>query len=90
MQCGSRAVFLGYSGECTDQEILFEPGNFLVIAHIDEDGMPVCFQTNESGMLIWWQSQTLFPEELILLNYAPPIARSRIPAPFGDLVGQPW
>jgi hypothetical protein len=51
--------------------------------------MPLCFQTNESGMLIWWQPQTLFPEELILLNYAPPIPRWRIPAPYGDLVGQP-
>ena len=88
MQYGSRAVFTGYSDQCSDP--MFAPGNFVVIAGFDEDGMPLCFQTDETGRNVWWQSQTLFPEELILLNYAPPISRSRIPVPYGDLVGKPW
>lgn len=88
MQYGSRAVFTGYSDHCPDH--LFKPGCFLVIAGFDGDGIPVCMETDETGRNIWWQPQTLFPEEMILLTYAPPIPRSRIPAPYGDLVGQPW
>lgn len=90
MQLGSRIIFVGYGHRFTDQDEIFERGNFGIVAAIDDDGIPLCFLSDECGKAIWWQPQTLFPEEFVLLNYAPPVARERIPVPYGDLVGQPW
>lgn len=89
MQCGSRFIFLGYQERWADQDDVFQPGSFGVVALIDGDGVPVCFLTDECGKVVWWQPETLFPEEFILLRYAPLISRDRIPIPYGDLVGQP-
>jgi hypothetical protein len=87
---GERILFLGAALSDAGAIPVFQAGDFGVVAAVDGEGVLLCFLTDADGKVIWWQPESLFPEETIRLDYAPPIPRSRIPVPYGDLIGEPF
>ena len=88
LKVGSRMIFWKYVDGIGGLNPVFHSGDFGVVVGLDGDAIR-CLQTDESGRVLWWNADTLFPEEIIHLSYAPLIPPSRLPPPYGRMIGEP-
>lgn len=69
---GERLIFWAYTDETVPaSEHIFTPGQFLVVAAINDDGGLQCFPTDEDGKIVSHEGDTVFDEEVLRLFYAP-------------------
>lgn len=68
---GSRLVFVQYTDVLAMpvEDRILPPGQFLVVAAINEDGGLQCFPTDEHGKITSLEGDTVFPEEVTHLTY---------------------
>jgi hypothetical protein len=72
---GDRVVFFQYlDPTMASAERIFEPGQLAVVSSVNEDGGLQCFCTDDEGKITSYEGDTLFPEEVIPLSYAPKLS----------------
>ena len=86
---GTRFVFVSRQSGCPSDDPLFEKDNFGVLLTPTGEDAYLALVTDWLGKTIWWRPETVFLNEILILARAPLVPRSRIPIPYGDLVGQP-
>lgn len=89
MQVGDRIAFWEYGDDIGRRNPIFRPGDFGVVVGSDQDAV-ICLLTDDSGKVLWWCGDVLFPEEFIPLPYAPRIPGERLPLPYGTMIGKPF
>lgn len=84
-KCGDQVCFSDYSELLEGMEPVFHKGDLLVVAAVDGDGVLTCFPIDHWGRVISMKGDTIFPEEVLPLAYAPRVPRKRLPRPFGEM-----
>ena len=78
MRVGSVLVFIGYIHQPLGGIPIFIPGDLLVIIEVEDDGVVRCCGYSLMDGIARWRSDTLFEEEVVLLNNAPLIAHANV------------
>ena len=74
VEIGRRAIFTGYVIPIGDDLPIFRTGDSVVVACIEANGDAMsCILTDEVGNILSGHGDTLFPEEIVPLLYAPPL-----------------
>lgn len=77
---GSLCCFIGYHDETGG---VFSPGDLLAASTIGDDGALTCFPVDYRGRVFSVVFETVFVEEVRLLE-VPPIPLKRFPPPWGE------
>jgi hypothetical protein len=88
MRVGSRIVFWAYEDEIGRSDPIFQPGDFGVVVAVEDEAVK-CLLTDECGVTMWWNGDTLFAGEFLHLAYAPIVPPERLPVPYGTMIGEP-
>ncbi len=71
-RAGDRVIFFAYSDPAMrEEDRIFSHGQYGVVSAVNEDGGLQVFPTDEEGKMTSLEGDTLFPEEVIRLSYAP-------------------
>lgn len=81
---GQTCYFKGYAYDLKGADPIFQPGDVLAIAKVEDDGVLHCFPIDGWGRVYSMAGDTIFSEEVLLLPF-PPIPAKRFPRPYGTL-----